>query len=369
MKRRRHPELHLAFMRNRYTVSLMNKHQPVSNDPLGDAEDGHILTQAIIDTIHEPLIVLDEDLRIIVASNSFYRKFDISEAETKEKLIYELGNGEWDIPELRKLLKEVLSDDTVVKEYEVERDFPFLGLRTLNVNAREIRYENGRKKMLVSIFDITEQRALEHEKEKLMTQKDLLLKEMRHRIANSLQLIASILLLKAQSVDSKESRAHLEDAHERILSIATVQQQLDPVSSGEETSVAEYLTGLCRSLARSMIGGRKPITITVEAGHGKVSSDTAVSFGLITTELVINAIKHAFPNGQKGIIIVSYSAKGSGWTLCVSDDGIGQSEKKKHTHVGLGTSIIGALANQLHAIIRTTSTPHGTKVSIIHANL
>lgn len=347
----------------------MKKHQPVTIDPLGDAEDGHILTQAIIDTIHEPLIVLDENLRIIVASRSFYKKFDISEEETKEKLLYELGNGEWDIPELRKLLKEVLTQGSVVKEYEVERDFPFLGLRTLNVNAREIRYENGRKKMLVSIFDITDQRALEEEKEKLMTQKDLLLKEMRHRIANSLQLIASILLLKAESVESKESRAHLEDAHERILSIATVQQQLDPVSSGEETSVAEYLNGLCKSLARSMIGGRKPITVMVDAGPGKVSSDTAVSFGLITTELVINAIKHAFVLGQKGNIVVYYAVEGTGWTLSVSDDGVGQSDAKKNPHIGLGTSIIGALANQLHAIIRTTSTPQGTKVSIVHANL
>jgi chemotaxis protein methyltransferase CheR len=239
----------------------------------------------------------------------------------------------------------------------------------MRVNAREIRYENQRKKMLLSIFDVTEQRNLEQEKEKLMTQKDLLLKEMRHRIANSLQLIASILLLKAESVDSQESRAHLEDAHERILSIATVQQQLDPAPSGDEIAVADYLSSLCKSLSRSMIGGRKPISIIVEAGTGEVSSDVAVSFGLITTELVINAIKHAFVLGQKGSITVYYTANSSGWTLSVADDGVGQVSAKKGAHVGLGTSIIGALANQLHAVIRTTSTPHGTKVSISHENL
>ncbi len=224
--------------------------------------------------------------------------------------------------------------------------------------------------MLLSIFDITDQRALEDEREKLLLQKDLLLKEMRHRIANSLQLIASILLLKAGSVDSKESRSHLEDAHERILSIATVQQQLDPVGHGEEIGVANYLQSLCKSLSRSMIGGRKPITLHAESSPGTVSSDTAISLGLITTELVINALKHAFTPGKSGRIIVTYNASGSAWTLSVEDNGVGESDEKKAHPRGLGTSIIGALANQLNAIIRIESSElFGTKVSIIHASV
>ncbi len=338
-------------------------------DPLSDPKDGHILTQAIIETIHEPLIVLDGDLRVIVASHSFYKKFDLTHENTHEKMFYDIGGGQWNIPALRTLLESVIPDHTVVKGYEVEHNFPFFGQRTLVLNAREIRYENGRKKMLLSIADITDRRTLENEREKLLIQKDLLLKEMSHRIANSLQLIASILLLKAETVDSKESRLHLEDAHERIMSIATVQRQLDPVGIGEQIPVAGYLTALCKSLVRSMIGGRKPITVEVRAGVGSVSSDTAVSFGLITTELVINAIKHAFPNDQAGEIIVTYQADTTGWTLSIEDNGIGESEAKQATPRGLGTSIIGALANQLQAVIRTESSADGTKVSIIHAEI
>jgi chemotaxis protein methyltransferase CheR len=237
------------------------------------------------------------------------------------------------------------------------------------VNAREIRDENDKKKILLSIFDVTEERVLKLEKEKLLTQKDLLLKEMRHRIANSLQLIASILLLKAELVDSIESRSHLEDAHERIMAIATVQQQLDPVERGEDIQVGDYLTALCKSLEKSMIGGRKPITLHVKAEVGSVPSDTAVSFGLITTELVINALKHAFPEGQAGGIIVRFEANERAWTLSISDNGVGQSDEKKSGVGGLGTSIIGALANQLQAIIRTESSSTGMKVSIIHASV
>jgi two-component sensor histidine kinase len=152
------------------------------------------------------------------------------------------------------------------------------------------------------------------------------------------------------------------------MSIATVQQQLDPIAHGEDIAVAEYLTALCRSLSRSMIGTRRPISIQVEADGGAVSSDIAVSFGLITTELVINAIKHAFPDNREGTIVVGYSKTGPDWTLSVRDDGVGIGEFKEGDRRGLGTSIIGALANQLHAIIRKETSPDGgTTVSIIHS--
>lgn len=343
----------------------METHERVS-DPLGDSTDGHLLTRAIIDTIREPLIILDEKLRIIAASNSFYKKFGLTEENTHGKMFYDLGNGQWNIPKLRKLLEEVLSTHVSIKGFEVEHVFPELGLRVMSISAREIRDEKGSKKMLLSIFDITQQRSLEAEREKLMIQKDLLLKEMRHRVANSLQLIASILLLKAETVDSKESRAHLEDAHERIMSIATVQQQLDPVGINEEVPMAGYLNGLCKSLSRSMVRG-KAIRIDVNAGEGTMPSDSAVSIGLMTTELVINALKHAFPDAQPGVITVCYESAPSGWTFSVSDNGVGKTKEPGGERPGLGTSIVGALANQLHAVIRTETSADGTKVIILHS--
>ena len=338
-------------------------------DPFSDPKDGPVLIRAIIDTIHEPLIVLDKDLRIVVASDSFYKKFNLTQANTSNKLFYDLGNGQWDIPALRTLLEEVIPKHTVVKDYEIDHNFPFLGARIMCINAREIKSDNKQKKMLLSIFDVTEQRALEADREKLLVQKDLLLKEMRHRVANSLQLIASILLLKAETITSKKSRAHLEDAHERIMTIATIQQQLDPVAQGENIPVGNYLKTLCTNLSRTMIGGRKPITIRATSSEGSVSSDTAVSFGLLTTELVINALKHAFTDGRVGVVTVIYEAKDSNWTLNVSDNGIGMTVLKEAGNVGLGTSIIGALANQLQAIIRKESTSKGTTVSITHVGL
>lgn len=339
-------------------------------DPLGDPTDGHIFSRAIIDTIHEPLIVLDSNLKVITASQSFYKKFDQTFESARGKHFYEMGGGLWNIPALRKLLGQVIPEQRAVKGYEVEHTFPVFGRRTMLVNAQEILFEGGARKMLLlSFFDVTESRSLEAEKELLLNQKDLLLKEMRHRIANSLQIIASILMIRAATVSSEESKSHLQDAHDRIMSVATVQQQLDPVEKGKEIEVGDYLKKLCKSLSRSMIGGRKPITIEVVATEGHVSSDTAIAFGLLTTELVINSLKHAFPEGRGGTITVTYTSMKSGWSLSVGDDGIGQGDDAKGEHGGLGTSIVGALANQLHAIIRTDNSKNGTTVSITHVSV
>lgn len=344
----------------------MNTHGRVF-DPLGDPTDGPILTKAIFDTIREPLIVLDEELRVVAASPSFYKKFGQALDTTHGKLFYELGNGQWDIPALRELLQDVIPLHTTVEGYEVEHDFKTLGLRTMLINAREIPLGKGRRNMLLAISDVTEERKAERDRERLMHQKDMLLKEMRHRIANSLQLIASIILLKASSVQSEESKLHLEDAHDRILSIATVQRNLDPSGENSEVPVVEYLRTLCESLTKSMISNTKQISIHVTGDAGVVTPDEAIGLGLITTELVINALKHAFPSG-KGQITVTYGAEPQAWKLSIGDDGIGMSAEKLATQEGLGTSILDSLAKQLNADIHRESTPRGTLVSITHPN-
>lgn len=323
------------------------------------------LTEAIVGTLREPIIILDKDLRVIVASRAFYDTFNVKYEQVHGKIFFELGNGEWNIPALHTLLEQVIPEKTTVEGYEVDHNFERLGSRIMIISAREIKFGNRRQNIFLSISDVTEQRETQREKENLMLQKDTLLKEMRHRIANSLQLIASIILLKAGSIKSEESRAHLEDAHERIISIATVQRNLDPTSEGSLVPVIDYLKILCESLAKSMIGGRKPITIKVTGGGGTVAPDEAIGLGLITTELVMNALKHAFPKGE-GQITVTYDSKVSNWKLGVGDDGVGLSATEMSNREGLGTSIIESLATQLNADVQRKSTSRGTVVSISH---
>ena len=188
---------------------------------------------------------------------------------------------------------------------------------------------------------------------------------MQHRVANSLQIIASILLLKARTVQSEETRLHLQDAHQRVMSVATVQEQLHASGLNERIEIRPYLTKLCASLAASMVGERRALSIKVQATSGGATSSEAVSLGLIVTELVINALKHGFPAGAEGEILVRYDVQDFGWRLSVSDNGSGtQDGEGEPVHTGLGTSIVEALAHQLNAIVQKTSGPEGTAVTI-----
>ena len=178
------------------------------------AKQRRSLEQAIVDTVREPLVVLDDALRVVVASRSFYRAFGVAPEESEGRLFHELGSGQWDIPALRECLAAIVPHHTTMEDFEVEHDFPIIGRKIMLLNARKIFYEgNNSTSLLVAIEDVTERRALEREKDDLLRQKDLLLQEMNHRINNSLQLIASILLLKAHAVQSEETRRHLHDGH------------------------------------------------------------------------------------------------------------------------------------------------------------
>jgi chemotaxis protein methyltransferase CheR len=154
------------------------------------------------------------------------------------------------------------------------------------------------------------------------------------------------------------------------MSVATVQQQLHASGLNERIEIGPYLTKLCDSLAASMVGDRRPLSIKVQATTGGAVSSEAVSIGLIVTELVINALKHGFPAGAGGEILVSYDAQASGWRLSVSDNGSGPKEADgEPPHSGLGTSIVEALAHQLKATVEKTSGPRGTTVTIIASAL
>ena len=331
------------------------------------AKQRRSLEQAIVDTVREPLVVLDDALRVVVASRSFYRAFSVTPQETEGRPLYELGNGQWDIPALRELLTGVIPRHTTMEDFEVEHDFPIIGRKIMLLNARKIFYEgNNSTSLLVAIEDVTERRALEREKDDLLRQKDLLLQEMSHRINNSLQIIASILLLKATTVQSEETRRQLQDAHERVMSVAAVQEQLHPTPFGAQIEVRSYLTKLCESLAASMIIDDQPVSIRVEAGEGSTTSEQAISMGLIATELTMNALKHAFPGRAEGHIVVGFESTVSAWRLSVSDDGVGISGRlpEAPVRIGLGTSIVEALTRQLGGRVTTSAASPGTTVSV-----
>jgi two-component sensor histidine kinase len=350
----------------------------LDSQPFLENKEAAALAQAIVDTVREPLLVLDKDLGVLAASRSFYLTFKVAKAETVGRPLYELGDGQWDIPRLRLLLENIVPEHGVMDDYEVEHHFPGIGRRTMLLNARKVFYEgNSHTTMLLGIEDITGRRALEREKEDLLRkqqalviEKDVLLKELEHRVGNSLQIIAAIILMKSKLVTSEETRLQLQDAHKRVMSVATVQQYLHVSGAAGPIEMAPYLTKLCESLRTSMIADYRPAMLKVTSDAGTVTSREAVSLGLIVTELILNALKHAFPDDNKTDrqIAVSFDVAGTNWKLSVADNGIGAPVGVfAQAKSGLGTSIVNALAQQLDAKVEVLSGVGGTAVSVSHA--
>jgi chemotaxis protein methyltransferase CheR len=341
-------------------------------------EDAQTLAQAIVDTIHEPLLVLDAAFSVLAASRSFYEIFKVDPEHTVGCLLYALGDGQWDIPALRVLLETIIPEHVAMNGFEVDHDFPGLGRRIMLLNARKVVYETSTNSTILLAFtDITARRAIEREKESLLDrtrdlldQKQVLLQEMQHRVANSLQIIASILMLKARAVTSEETRFHLKDAHQRVISVAEVQSHLHASGGVDQIEVGPYLTKLCASLAASMIGDSQPIELLVVADHGTIGSDKAVSIGLIVTELLINAVKYAFPVFKADArVTVTFASDDDAWTLTVGDNGVGKAaDAAPSKHGGLGTVIVDALVKQLDGRMTVVSTD-GMTVTIRHAHV
>ena len=347
---------------------------PVSR-PVPNLEEANLLAHAIVNTIPEPFLILDAQLRVISASRSFYEIFQVVPGQTEGCLLYALGDGQWDIPALRVLLETIIPDRVVMDNFEVAHDFPGIGPRTMLLNARKVKYENDEDiTILLAFQDVTARRAIEQHKDAiqrqsddLLRQKQLLLEEMRHRVANSLQIIASILLLKADAVASDETRQHLQDAHQRVMSVAAVQQHLHATEGVDEIDVSLYLNKLCAGLSASMVGEGQPVAINVLSHGGMIASAKAVSLGLIVTELVINALKYAFPNHKTDALIhVTYEIDALDWRLTISDNGVGKGAAIA-PEAGLGTTIVKALSRQLGARTDWLDSPFGLTVSITRA--
>jgi hypothetical protein len=132
-----------------------------------------------VDTVREPLLVLDKDQRVLAASRSFYQTFRVARTTTQGKLLYALGDGQWDIPGLRLLQEKIVPEHGVIKDYD--------------------------NTVLLGIEDVTRRRGLERESQDLLRKKEVLLAEMEHQVGNSLQIIAAIILLKSRTVESEES--------------------------------------------------------------------------------------------------------------------------------------------------------------------
>src|ERR1017187_7279128 len=199
----------------------------------------------IVETIREGLLVLEPDLTIRFANRAFCDKFSVVPEHTVGRKLYELGNGEWDIPKLRIALETIISGERTFEGFEVEQFFPSIGRRVMCLNARKV-YQPGNKiqQILLAIEDVTERVRLEREHAIAHERIGILLQELTHRIKNSLQIIASMVWIEARSHKSGEGKAALERVSHRIAALGRLYSILAETNAVTEVDAETYLEAL-----------------------------------------------------------------------------------------------------------------------------
>jgi two-component system, sensor histidine kinase PdtaS len=323
---------------------------------------------ALVIASNTPLVLLDIDLNVKAASGSFCGAFGLDPRTVVGSDFFALGDGEWNIPQVRSLLGAIVAGRAGTEAYETDLVRTGMPTARLVLNAHEVIAGDGDKLWIVlAILDVTEVREQARQKAFLIREKEILLEELQHRIANSLQIIASVLMQSARTVQSDETRMYLNDAHHRVMSLATLERHLAEVRNGN-ASLRPYFNSLCASIAASMISKDDELTLVATIDESVASPSVSVSLGLIVTELTINALKHAFPgHPKKGSITVDYRSDGKSWALRISDNGVGMPPPSETPKAGLGTGIVEALAGQLDARVEVTFANPGTIVSILSA--
>ena len=125
-----------------------------------------IYIKTVVDVVREPVLILDKNFKVMAANESFYRTFQVEKKDTEAKVVYDLGNGQWDIPALRKLLEDILPKNTFFKGFEVDHEFPFIGHKIMILNARQIHFKEDTTSesfpsiILLAMEDITDMMAV-----------------------------------------------------------------------------------------------------------------------------------------------------------------------------------------------------------------
>ena len=290
---------------------------------------GHVQAQGIVDTVADPLLVLDGSLCVQNASRSFFETFKVDRYETIGQHIYELGNGQWDIPELRRLLSEVIPRSTAVIDYRVEHEFPGLGHRTMLLTARTLYHpDHAGTSLLLSIVDATER----HRQDAL---KELLFGELRHRMKNLLAMAESIA---QQTTTAGRTAEEYRDAFLGRLAVLVGAQDF---SFAEENDT--HLAALVERVLAPYRGN--PEAVVIEAGPAvELGPSQILSLSLLLHELATNAAKYGALSVPGGRVRLGWQLEEANTRLRLKWRESGGPPVKSPSTTGFGTRLIQSAA-------------------------
>jgi signal transduction histidine kinase/DNA-binding response OmpR family regulator len=298
--------------------------------------------QNIVDTVREPLLILDTTLRVRSGNRAFYQTFQVSLGETENRLIYELGNGQWDIPDLRTLLEDIVPKSSVFNDFELEHDFPAIGRRVMLLNARKLQAGHHGELLVLAMEDVTERRYAEEEvakaKEAAETAnrtKSLFLANMSHELRTPLNAILGYSeMLQEEVVEQNlagEFGADLEKingAGKHLLALINDILDLSKIEAGkvdlylESFDLAEMIDDVASTIRPMVEKNSNTLYIQRAPDLGAMHADQ-IKVRQALFNLLSNAVKFTH-EGNITLNAARQNMDGSEWILFrVTDTGIG----------------------------------------------
>ena len=278
--------------------------------------------EAIVETVREPLLVLDARLRVLTANRSFYKIFHVSKKESEHKLIYHLGNGQWNIPKLRYLLDDILSQKSFFQDFEIEHEFPFIGKRIMLLNGRKIIQKNHNEPMiLLAIEDITEKKQLEHQKDDFISIASHELKTPVTSMKIYAQLLQKHPLLTndkktgdmLSKMDIQMNRlTELVASFMNVYKIGTSKLHLHKTHFALEKLITEVVANFQYTVTSHVVEQNDDVKIKIFADRARLNQ--------VLVNLISNAIKYS-PDADK--VLVNLKKTLYEVTVSIHDFGIG----------------------------------------------
>lgn len=237
--------------------------------------------------------------------------------------------------------------------------------RTIAISTSMLHRDDGMVHTLALIQDLTERKQAESQVRASLAEKEILLREIHHRVKNNLQIISSLLNLQSQYIDESQSRHILRESQHRVRSMALIHEKLYCTDNLAQIDLGEYIRDLTFYLFRAYDAKSKGLTFCLEASPVQIGIDTAVPCGLILNELITNALKHAFPNDRGGEIFISLQLHSEQQlTITIRDSGVGFPQDQDFSQPqSLGLQLANTLVSQLEGVI-TVQHQNGTEFRI-----
>jgi len=301
--------------------------------------------RAIFENVQDVFYQTDNEGNIIEISPSIERYSGF----TREELIGKPVEMVYVDPEDRKDLLKAIHERGEVVDYEVRLKTKNNSLIYVSTNAH-ILFDSNNQLIGIegSLRDITERTKMEEEIKKSLEEKEMLLKEIHHRVKNNLMVISSLLNLQSRYIKDKEALSIFKESQSRAKSMALIHEKLYSSTDLKRIDFGDYIRTLSSDLFQTYVADPSRIKMNINVENIMLDINTAIPLGLIVNELVSNSMKHAFPNGRNGELNIDFHTKDDNLVLMVSDDGVGFPEDLDYKNTdSLGLQLVNSLTGQI----------------------